>query len=608
MSKYYRKLTKRLLCLLCIFSLCISSTTMAANNDESIHGTLSFRICENNSLSLCDYVAPTNNTESLRIAPSYEVSKDNIKTLLPLLEIEDKVFTPNITFKDILIKASTGLKIGASAFEGIVVTGTEGVKITGGEISELGDSAFAGADIAGSLSIKINGSIGARAFENIKLQGTLDIDPNGKIDTLGDYAFAGMKIKGFRFPDICHMGNGVFKDVYFGSYNVIQLTNSLQSIGSRIFEGATLKGVQLPPTDTVESVAVDAFEEGMLIIIPAGLTNLEVFHFDLYHNMTFQTAEDLPDDSPVIQYLNDHGLTYKKGENGDLIYPEPSKTPTPTPVATLTPTVTPTATPTPTPAPVVTPTAAPSTVPTSVPVVSAPPTFSPVVSAPPTSSPAATLTPMVSPTATPAPIPTPAIPPSAAPNTVPTSTPADNTNQILSPALTPTMTTLPTATPVSSGKPQKKSVYSVGGLTYRLLGKNKVAVTGAVNKKSAKLKIPGTITIHKKLYQVTKIEKRSFQGMKRLKKVNLGNYVKEIENEAFAKCPKLQSIQFGAGLVRIGKKVLYQDKRMRRIIFKGSRLKKIGKKTFSGISPEKVVIKVKRNKLKAYQKLIKQAK
>ena len=119
MSKYYRKLTKRLLCLLCIFSLCISSTTMAANNDESIHGTLSFRICENNSLSLCDYVAPTNNTESLRIAPSYEVSKDNIKTLLPLLEIEDKVFTPNITFKDILIKASTGLKIGASAFEGI---------------------------------------------------------------------------------------------------------------------------------------------------------------------------------------------------------------------------------------------------------------------------------------------------------------------------------------------------------------------------------------------------------------------------------------------------------------------------------------------------------
>lgn len=310
MSKYYRKLTKRLLCLLCIFSLCISSTTMAANNDESIHGTLSFRICENNSLSLCKYVAPTNNTEGLRIAPSYEVSKDNIKTLLPLLEIEDKVFTPNITFKDILIKASTGLKIGASAFEGIVVTGTEGVKITGGEISELGDSAFAGADIAGSLSIKINGSIGAKAFENIKLQGTLDIDPNGKIDTLGDYAFAGMKIKGFRFPDICHMGNGVFKDVYFGSYNVIQLTNSLQSIGSRIFEGATLKGVQLPPTDTVESVAVDAFEEGMLIIIPAGLTNLEVFHFDLYHNMTFQTAEDLPDDSPVIQYLNDHGLTY----------------------------------------------------------------------------------------------------------------------------------------------------------------------------------------------------------------------------------------------------------------------------------------------------------
>lgn len=171
----------------------------------------------------------------------------------------------------------------------------------------------------------------------------------------------------------------------------------------------------------------------------------------------------------------------------------------------------------------------------------------------------------------------------------------------------PSPTEAPAKTSGSSGKTNKNSTYSVGVLKYRLLGKNKAAVIGTVKKSSTSVSIPGTVTIKGKLYQVTKVGKKAFKGMKKLKKVKVGNYVNKIEDEAFAKCPKLRSIQFGTGLVTIGKKVLYQDKGLRKIIFKGTKLKKIGKKTFSGVLPEKVTIIVKKSKLKYYQKLIKKA-
>ncbi len=185
----------------------------------------------------------------------------------------------------------------------------------------------------------MNGSIRAGAFRNMNLSGRIDIF--GIIDTLEEYALAGMSISGISMPAIIfHMGNGVYKDTHLGNH-VIPLSNSLKTIGSRVFEGTNLKGIQLPEYDTVEYAASDAFEEGMLIIIPEGLSNLDVFHFDQYQNLTFQTAEGLSDNSPVIQYLDKNRLVYKKGENGKLIYPEYIAEPTETPKPTVTPYLTP---------------------------------------------------------------------------------------------------------------------------------------------------------------------------------------------------------------------------------------------------------------------------
>ena len=185
----------------------------------------------------------------------------------------------------------------------------------------------------------MNGSIRAGAFRNMNLSGRIDIF--GIIDTLEEYALAGMSISGISMPAIIfHMGNGGYKDTHLGNH-VIPLSNSLKTIGSRVFEGTNLKGIQLPEYDTVEYAASDAFEEGMLIIIPEGLSNLDVFHFDQYQNLTFQTAEGLSDNSSVIQYLDKNRLVYKKGENGKLIYSEYIAEPTETPKPTVTPYLTP---------------------------------------------------------------------------------------------------------------------------------------------------------------------------------------------------------------------------------------------------------------------------
>lgn len=194
--------------------------------------------------------------------------------LFRVAEIEDKVFSKNETFKYIEIETNGGLKIGKSAFENVVVLGKlfkkYSVKIGDGGLDELGEFAFAKSDIDGDFLIKnMNGSIKAGAFQNMKLSGKLTI--TGSIDTLGDYALSGMYINGLSMPaTIRHMGDCVYKDNALLSGSIIPLSNSLKSIGSRVFEGTNVAGIQLPEMDTVESAAADAFPDtkGMLIIIP----------------------------------------------------------------------------------------------------------------------------------------------------------------------------------------------------------------------------------------------------------------------------------------------------------------------------------------------------
>lgn len=125
--------------------------------------------------------------------------------------------------------------------------------------------------------------------------------------------------------------------------------------------------------------------------------------------------------------------------------------------------------------------------------------------------------------------------------------------------------------------------------------------------KLRKLQIPDMVMIGGSLYKVAGIEKKAFQKQKNIRTVQVGNYVTEIGDEAFAKCSRLTKIQFGTGVKTLGKRVLYQDKKLKKIIFKGKRLKVIGKKTFFGV-PRGVDIRADKTMVKKYAGLINRSK
>lgn len=87
----------------------------------------------------------------------------------------------------------------------------------------------------------------------------------------------------------------------------------------------------------------------------------------------------------------------------------------------------------------------------------------------------------------------------------------------------------------------------------------------------------------------------------------IGNYVRDVGNEAFASCKKLKKIQFGTGLKTLGKRALSQNTRLKTIIFKGKNLRKIGKNAFAGV-PYNADIRAVRAKAKAYAVLINRSK
>lgn len=135
--------------------------------------------------------------------------------------------------------------------------------------------------------------------------------------------------------------------------------------------------------------------------------------------------------------------------------------------------------------------------------------------------------------------------------------------------------------PGSSTPSGAKSVTKKG-ITYKISGK-----TAAVSKVKKSLKtavIPATVKVKNKKYKVTAISPNACKGCKKLTKVIIGKNVKTIGKKAFFGCGKL-----------------------RRITFKGSRVRKIGAKAFSGIH-RKAVFCVPKTAKKKYKKLLKKKK
>ena len=111
-------------------------------------------------------------------------------------------------------------------------------------------------------------------------------------------------------------------------------------------------------------------------------------------------------------------------------------------------------------------------------------------------------------------------------------------------------------------------------------GNGQVCLIGA-KKALVTVKVPESIKLDGKTFQVTEIGDNAFKNQKKLKKVIIGENVQKIGAKAFYGCRKLTSITI-----------------------KSKKLHKMGKKAFQGISP-KAVIRVPKKKYKKYRKLLK---
>lgn len=621
MNRICLKKIRREISLLCLLALCLCNPAVSSAEEPPAWklGPLIFRVCSEEAgdyLVVSGYREDEDSTGDIYIKSSY---KDIYDRTRKVRGVEEEVFRgKTLRSLHMVCDPEAGkYAIGASAFRAARIGLSQGEEmadccvIEGGENTYIGPYAFQGAQIKGNITISMmGGNIDDFAFKDIEVDGVLKI--SGTVDTIGRKAFGGIKANKCSLPtSIKHIEEKAFAESSAGSFSFLGMRD-LQTIGSSIFEDCVLlEKIVLPDWDGVLEVAADAFpdKEGLTIVIPKGMTNFSRYHLENYKNVVYQTSENLTEDSPVIQYLKENRLKYQVGENGEVVLPDPSpaptpaSTPVPTPVPTLASTPVPTLVPTPTPVPIQSAEPAPTDKPEGQPGATPSPAVTPVPTDKPEEQPGVAKSPAPLPDSTPIPAQSPA------PNPVPmqSAEPAPTAKPEEQPGKTqpPVRTSAPADKP--SEKPMNKKAWVVKKIKYKVTGNSQVVVTGTAARQIKKLEIPDMVMINGRFHKVAGIQKRAFKGQKKLKTAVIGNYVEKVGDEAFAGCRGLTSVQFGTRLKRLGRKVLYQDKKLRKIVFKGKRLNYIGQQTFTGVS-RKVDIRAKKVMVKKYAKLINQAK
>ena len=124
----------------------------------------------------------------------------------------------------------------------------------------------------------------------------------------------------------------------------------------------------------------------------------------------------------------------------------------------------------------------------------------------------------------------------------------------------------------------KVDSVDVDGGHYTLNG-NKATLTGVTKKDVKSLKIPATVSANGKTYKVTKIDGAACKGLSKLTTLTIGKNVTTIGQDAFKDCAALNSITVS-----------------------GTKLKTVGKDSFSGIS-RKATFKCPAKQLAKYKDL-----
>lgn len=140
---------------------------------------------------------------------------------------------------------------------------------------------------------------------------------------------------------------------------------------------------------------------------------------------------------------------------------------------------------------------------------------------------------------------------------------------------------------------------------YKITSPTTLKYMGSTKKNIKSLKIPSTVKINDRKFEVTEISKHAFDDMKKLNYLKIGNKVTEIPSKAFIHCEKLESVIIGDSVKTIGKKAFYKLENLKKIKIRCLKLKTIEEKALDGIAP-KAKIRLPKKKFKKYSKLLKE--
>lgn len=142
--------------------------------------------------------------------------------------------------------------------------------------------------------------------------------------------------------------------------------------------------------------------------------------------------------------------------------------------------------------------------------------------------------------------------------------------------------------------------------TFLILDKNNVGIKKIkTNKKN--VAIPSKVKIGKKTYKVTYLSDNTFEdNSDSVEKISIPYTIKKIPYKMAYNCNWLEEIVIGKNVKEIEPNAfMWTD--LKKITFKGTKVKNIGTSAFKGVS-KKIVVKAPKSKLKAYKKMIKASK
>ena len=147
-------------------------------------------------------------------------------------------------------------------------------------------------------------------------------------------------------------------------------------------------------------------------------------------------------------------------------------------------------------------------------------------------------------------------------------------------------------------------IYQITSIDTATVGQSKViGVVAAKKNKITKVTIPDRADCKGYRLNVTAVGDNAFAGCKALKKLTIGNKVTVIGKNAFKKCSKLETVVIGKAVKTISSKAFLGDNKIKKITFKGKKLKTVNKNAFS--KKAKKNIKSKKTKLNGNKKAIK---